>query len=465
MNYIFLFTKFEYPPKADVLPICLMRSLLIAAIAFLFTSYSSFAQQTTYLVAGKVVDESTFMALPGVGILETMTGSGTVTDQKGEFKLGLKSFPVQLIFKHLGYFDDTLRISNYDQFRKYCEGIQIIITLRQNPFMIGEVVINPAGSAVPLFEKEPYSIMDYVIDGERFFALGYRNFNPLKPEIFLGNSAGRLLSVAKLNGASEVFRDCLGEIYAVAKDSAYLLKNTSDSLSLKPVCDISFFQKRVKPVVALKDPYYIYYEKSQGGQYHDYYLGNFNTNQQEIFYRVGDEKQELGFISTHQQLRQEFITEFSKSYFGGGELRAMHERQAKLLNKLNTDYRPVASALFQMEDSALLFDFKLQYINCIGTNSEFRWRTNIGIDLSKDFTGRIHRDKATNRFFLEFLNIQSTYLIEINPKTGQALAQIPIRQYRHIDHVNIDNNRIYFLYQADFGDKGKRLYYVNLSPL
>ncbi len=198
-----------------------MKNLLIAGLVILLLGYSAYSQQTTYKLTGKVVDESSSAALPGVGILESLAGQGTITNQQGEFSLGVKSFFIQLIFKHLGYFDDTLKISNRDQFRKYYEGVTIKITLRQNPFMIGEVTINPTGAAVPLFEQEPYSIIDYVIKGDRFFALGYRNFNPMKPEIFLGNSSGRLLSVSKLSGAGEIYQDCQGEIYAIARDSAY----------------------------------------------------------------------------------------------------------------------------------------------------------------------------------------------------------------------------------------------------
>src|SRR5450759_5276502 len=102
-----------------------MRNLLIAGLAILLSGYSAFGQQATYKLAGKVVDESTSTALPGVGILESVVGLGTVTNQEGEFSIGVRSFPIQLIFKHLGYFDDTLKITNKDQYRKYYEGVTI----------------------------------------------------------------------------------------------------------------------------------------------------------------------------------------------------------------------------------------------------------------------------------------------------------------------------------------------------
>jgi hypothetical protein len=440
----------------------LIKVASAACLWILFLGSSVFGQQLNYKITGKVVEESNNEPLSGVAIVESANGQGVITNANGEFVFEIKSFPIQLFVKYLGYFDDTLSISNQEQFKKYFEGKPVLIILRQNPFLINEVVITPAGSAIQMFKEEPYAIMDYVIDGNRFFALGYRNSNPLKPEIFIGNPFGRLLFSKPLPTAGGIYQDCQGKVYAVARDSVYQLNNLEDTLSISPVCDDNFFQTRVKPIVALHDPYYIYFDKSKNGQYHDYYIGNYKTKKSQLFYRVGDEKHEQGFISIDKQLRQEFIGEFAQSDFISGALREMHARQASLRNRINTDYRPVHSTLFQSGDTALLFDFDLQVINCITISGVLRWRTKMQVDLTKEFTGKVHKDKITNRFFLEFLNIQSSYLIEIDPYTGKVLSNIPIRQYKHIDHISVYDNRIFFLFQPDFGDRGKKLYYVNL---
>lgn len=420
------------------------------------------AQQTHFKLSGKVVDESTVEPMPGVALWEPASGKGTTTNASGDFSFGFDTFPACFIFKSLGYFDDTLKIENQELYKKYFEGARVKITLRQNPFLIDEVVISQDGAAIRMFREEPYAIMDYVIDGDRFYALGYRNYNPMKPEIFIGSPSGRLLYTSPLASANEIYQDCQGAIYAVTNDSAYQLNNRHDTLSYGATCDAGFFRTKVKPIVALAGPNYIYFESSEKGQYHDYYLGNYQTEQHVIFYRVGNDKNEQEVIGINEQLGQEFISEIDRSFIGEGEMRLMHARQAVLRNKINTDFRPVQSALLQISDSALLFDFELQTVYCLTLSGKLLWTSTIQADLSKDFTGRVHRDKTTNRFFLEFLNIQASYLIEIDPKTGKALSNIPIRQYRHIDHISVNNNRVYFLYQPDFGDKGKKLFYVNM---
>ncbi|MFH0760642.1 MAG: carboxypeptidase-like regulatory domain-containing protein [Bacteroidota bacterium] len=419
-------------------------------------------QQSGFKLSGKVMDESNLEPMSGVAVWEPVSAKGTTTNANGDFSFEFKNFPVRFIFKSLGYFDDTLKILNPEQFRKHYQDTRVQITLRQNPFLIDEVVVSGKGSAIRMFKEEPYAIMDYVIQGNRFYALGYRNYNPLKPEIFIGNTSGRLLYASSLPSAQEICQDCQGTIYAVTNDNAYQLDNRHDTLAYGVKCDAGFFKTKVKPIVALAGPNYIYFESSEKGQYHDYYLGNYETGQHEIFYRVGNDKNEQEVVDINDQLRQEFISEINRSFIGSGELRLMHARQAVLRNKINTDFRPVQSALLQLSDSALLFDFDLQKIYCLTISGKPLWTSTIQADLSKDFTGRIHHDKITNRFFLEFLNIQSSYLIEINPETGEALTNIPIRQYRHIDHISVNNNRVYFLFQPDFGDKGKKLFNINL---
>ena len=438
------------------------RLCLAGCFVFLLTVGSLTGQQTNFKLSGKVLDESTFEPMPGVALWEPASGKGTTTNANGDFSFEFKAFPAWFIFKSLGYFDDTLKIENQERYKKHFEGTRVKITLRQNPFLIDEVVISQDGAAIRMFREEPYAIMDYVIDGYRFYALGYRNYNPLKPEIFIGSPSGRLLYASPLATANDIYQDCQGAIYAVTSESAYQLNNRHDTILFGASCSAGFFHTKVKPIVALADPYYIYFENSEKGQYHDYYLGNYETEQHEIFYRVGNDKNEQEVISINNQLRQSFISEVNRSYMGSGELRAMHTSQDSLRYLIITDFRPAQSALLQIGDSALLFDFELQAIYCLTISGKLLWTSTIQADLSKDFTGRIHRDKTTNRFFLEFLNIQSSYLIEIDPTTGKALSNIPIRQYRHIDHISVNNNRVYFLYQPDFGDKGKKLFYISL---
>jgi hypothetical protein len=443
----------------------LRRKYIGASLLLLFyfvVSQTVTVQGQSYKIRGLIQDDANGLPLAGVSISEFKSGTGTTTGPNGQFAMECKELPIQLLIRHLGYFSDTIHIRKNEDYKRYYEGKNQIIRLRVNPFMIDEVVVTPPQTPVKILAKEPYAVIDYLMEGNRFFALGYRNHNPLRPEIFIGTPSGRLLYTLPLHRARELYQDCLGEKYAVTNDSAYLLKNLGDTLLLNSVCDVEFFESRVRPIVALGDKAFITFEISSGGQYQDYSWCEFENPVKEELYRVGDFGKEQGLKGTNTQLRQLRLSKVNRGWIEGGELRIINGNMARLWNQINTDYRPVRSRMIQVEDSVMLFDLTKGRVFCITLGRELKWESILQSNLSKDFTGRVHRDPITNRFFLEFLNIQSSYLIEINPLTGQEIRIIAIRPYKHIDHVSVYDNKVWFLYQPDIGEEGKKLYYMGL---
>jgi len=135
----------------------------------------------------------------------------------------------------------------------YFEDKTLSISMRVNPFKLDEIVVSTPGIAVKLFGNEPYSIMDFVV-----------------------------------------------------KD---------DSIYLNPICDAKFFDENVKPVQALDNQNFLFVDKSPEGQYHDYYVCDSETNKQELFYRVGDEKKERAVINIDNQVRGEFVGKIKQGFY------------------------------------------------------------------------------------------------------------------------------------------------------
>jgi len=223
-------------------------------------SGKAYYQDNIYLINGLILDEETRAPLAGVTIQDSVTGMGKVSNEFGKFAIEIKEFPAIFVFRHLGYFEDTLRIKNRNQYKEYIEGKTVIITLRLNPFLIDEVVVSNSRLATKLFEKETYALIDFVI----------------------------------------------------------------------------------------------------------------KENSREI--------------------------------------------------------------------------------HCFKTNGEIRWTTNINTDLSKDFTGLAHYDKISNRYFLEFVIAQLSYLIEIDPVNGDQILTIPILKFKHIDHISISGHAFMSLHDLCEGE-------------
>lgn len=421
---------------------------------------SGICQESDLQIKGLVLDEITQNPIPGVTIQDSLSSKGAITNANGEFTFRFEKFPLRLSINHLGYFTDSVRIENLQQYRKYIDGNVFVMSLRQDLFQLDEVVVS--ATTIKLFGDDPYSLMDYALKDNRFYAYGYRNYNPLKKEIFIGNPSGKILSSFPLPLTQEIFQDCHGEVYAVTKDSAYLLGHTKDIISLNPVCDAVFFEAKVKPILAMDKKFGNYVEISKNGLHHDYYVHNFLLEDHVRFYRVGDISKEQQVKNMQEQIKRQFVGKIRNSFISEGAMRITNARIAMMQNEINTEYRSVNSTLINLGDTSLLFDFVMEEIICFRLSGEFLWKSQIMVDLAKEFTGRIHHDDVTNRYFLEFLHIQLSYLIEIDPKSGKEMDRIPIPKYKHIEQISIDNNRVFFLHQPDFGDRGKKLYYFHI---
>lgn len=203
-------------------------------------------------------------------------------------------------------------------------------------------------------------------------------------------------------------------------------------------------------------------DRSENNQIHEYNVTNAEKKSKRLIHRVGNRGREMrvrGLNRRYVQINRQII---SKGHIEGRELRRLNKNMDDAVFKIATNYPPVYSALFPVEDSLLLFDFDRKLIRYYKYNGEFSHQSSIQINLSADWTGRIHQDRENNRYYLEFLHIQSTFLIEIDPKTGEELRQIPIKNYKHIDHLQVIDNRIFFLHQPDFGNKLKQLLYIRI---
>ena len=179
-----------------------LKYRILTLLFALFVALGAYSQNK---LSGVIIDEKSKVPLAGVTILDTKSGKGDISNDIGEFSLAFDDFPVIFSFRHLGYFEDSLRIESKDQYQKYFENKTVLLTLRLNPFKLDEVVVSTPGLATKLFEDEPYAIIDYVVKDNRFIALGYKNYNPLKREIFLGKLSGKIISSIPLPSSKEIF--------------------------------------------------------------------------------------------------------------------------------------------------------------------------------------------------------------------------------------------------------------------
>ncbi|MDH5398248.1 MAG: TonB-dependent receptor [Cyclobacteriaceae bacterium] len=110
-----------------------MRKLLVFVI-LIFLPLSVLLAQTKFTVSGYVRDNASGEELIGVSVYLEGTGTGTVTNVYGFYSLTLPSGDYDLIFRYLGYVEQTIKLELY-------ENTDLNIALEEQVTQMDEVVI------------------------------------------------------------------------------------------------------------------------------------------------------------------------------------------------------------------------------------------------------------------------------------------------------------------------------------
>lgn len=259
----------------------------------------------------------------------------------------------------------------------------------------------------------------------------------------------------------ELFVDCLGALYLVERDSAHLITVQADSIRILSSCKKGYFSDFIRPVHVVTDSLTVFSKTSPVKQYRNFFLIREKNTEAERIYQAGNTGKESGLVAVNQRISHAF-REVVKTN-DPGCLEAMYRMAFTGVHEKLINYKPVHAEMYSAGDSLLLFDFTAGRIVRFSEKVDKCWNLSMQIAFNKDWQHRMHHDQVTNRFYLEFANGTFSYLIEIDPVTGTELRKIPVPTYNHIDHIQVNNNRIWFLHQPDFGERGKKLYYLDLQ--
>ncbi len=394
-------------------------------------------------------------------ILEKGTGNGTAANPAGEFKLMISGFPANIIIQCLGFRDTVFVISNESVFNKDYKDRKIIFYLTESVTNIQEVEIKAHRI---LFEKEPYSIIDYQFFRNRIVSLAYINGNSLRPQILLSDFNGKIVDKKQVPSPDQIYKDCQGNVFIITKDWAYQLQYHKNSIAIADTIAAAFFEKNLRPVVAVTDSTIIIKSESPQRQYENFFA-ILDSSTAKIIWTVGNYRKEAGAIgmnlSAKMQARQ--FVKFTPSedgflWFFDMEAyeRMYHDFFRTILDK-TIDFPYVYSRMFQFGNAVILFDRGANEIVWFSPSGNVAKEVTIEKDpLAKGFTNA-YLDEPAKKFYLEYQDGPVSWFVEINPKTGERLKRIPGNTYPHMEQCNFHNGKLYFLYQPINGLKIKKL--------
>jgi hypothetical protein len=88
-----------------------MQKWISLCLVFL-VAFQSIAQRNEYLIAGKVIDQSTSQPLAGASVFCQNTTMGTITNADGEFRMVVPNGGYDLVVSYTGFETFSMRISN-----------------------------------------------------------------------------------------------------------------------------------------------------------------------------------------------------------------------------------------------------------------------------------------------------------------------------------------------------------------
>lgn len=94
-------------------------------------------QKGSYKIQGKIIDKVTGEIIPYCSVSQTNSYIGTSSNELGEFEIKTDTLPTKLIFTHIGYYKQTLTVSNTKS--------PLIIELKPLVNVLDEVVIKTVG--------------------------------------------------------------------------------------------------------------------------------------------------------------------------------------------------------------------------------------------------------------------------------------------------------------------------------
>ena len=132
-----------------------MKTILSIILVLITITVSA---QSSFYIKGKVLDDSTGIALDGASVLCQNTTRGTVTNKDGDFRMELPSGGHILVITYTGYETESIRISSSQD-----NSNDLTVKLRKKEKKLEEVVIQATTEVKDGWAKYGQQFRDYFL--------------------------------------------------------------------------------------------------------------------------------------------------------------------------------------------------------------------------------------------------------------------------------------------------------------
>lgn len=407
----------------------LNRQAFLVALFLIFSGIGTQGQGTYRFFYGKVINSITEAPIPDVNLRFETLKTGTVTDKKGDFSVYIDSVPVIMVVSHLGYETRKIYLDN--------TSYSLMIEMTPSVQQLSEVEITALGTAEPLSRPRTTTVLDYEPDSGYVITLSTR-LRTNDDLLVFRKGEGDTLAVRSMSGsnARRLFRDCLGNIHLVTRDSVFQLFRTGDSITLLYGVTIKRFNALLADCV-LSTEELLFFKKTEK---HELGISYFTVN------RTSHERQVISSMNDSARLRMakknpgDWNLLLRKRVPEGREDFVTWSYVHKIL------YRPLSSSLFKAAGYICALNSSDHTIEFYRPDGSYSSKLLINITNGEEgkWCGEVYPDGMTCKVYTAFSRNGYYTLYRIDLNTGELKRCAAIEKV-YPDKIRVQNGFVYYL--------------------
>ncbi|MBI9066226.1 MAG: carboxypeptidase-like regulatory domain-containing protein [Salinivirgaceae bacterium] len=404
--------------------------ILVLAMLFISMAICNYSCAQQINLSGYVINHNK-TPIADVNIKVLGTNKGTKTNIQGYFSLKDVVNPSTILFSHLSY-------ENYYGKLVSDKDSQYHVVLRPKTYMLGEISIQKNVKR-RLTDKYEY-ISSFEIFEDKIIYIGLQNRRLNRASLVLLDFSGKVITKLPIEGKSELFKDCIGNVHLVQSDTAYQLFYDGIKIHKLYPASKEFFYEKLNDCITTSNNLFIYKK---------YY----NNNQTLLYYSVNSETGKY-----HDMWMDE--SALGKSIFN----------QKKYLNEFEERFykeifvKPIYCPMFKANDEIIVFNHIDNTIDVFNEHGIFIDSRRIVYHASKKWDNLILHDEGTESFYAVFDNGGIKTLIKINEEKGTLTEEkYMINGKPFPKNLKIHNGVALFIYRDKDNLGYSRLYFQKLA--
>ena len=422
-----------------------MRTLLI--IGFAILAGIAFSQKEYTYFYGSITDQATLKALPGVNISFQGLKQGSITDERGAFSFFLDTIPVYMTVSHMGY--ETKKI--------WLDGTHRKLNIRLMPAVLElkEVEIVARTGPETFYKDETYNVLDYETDSNRIYILVYR-FMISASELLCKTTDGKVVASSGQFPfrPDSLFRDCLGNVHVLSRDSSYQVFTDSAGIHLIYPTTMEKFRAVLQNCMASTSSKLFFKRVTNHGFGVDFYRVDRVTSVNERMASVVDEAN----LSRLRRNEDDYWRIISSRIPDDPDEIAEWNFARDIM------YRPRTASLVRIGESICIFNTADMTIEFYSPDGEFT--SKVKFDISSAIEGKwckeILVDEVRNEVYTAFNRNGEFILFRVNLETG-SLKRSTRLTHMFPQNLKVQDGKVFYLYNLPGTPDNKQLFRQTLS--